>query len=134
MANTIATALLLDMVEAVQAKDAQRLFELLNKRMIIVNCIEDDVYLAQRYIAVLTAALEMLMEGSDRLQDRLTELDEMITVEQKEEIKRIALQKQLTFEQVIRDAIDAYLLQRQRERIGGHNDAQRGMECPTPQG
>lgn len=110
MANTIATALLLDMVEAVQAKDAQRLFELLNKRMIIVNCIEDDVYLAQRYIAVLTAALEMLMEGSDRLQDRLTELDEMITVEQKEEIKRIALQKQLTFEQVIRDAIDAYLL------------------------
>ncbi len=105
-----AIELLLDMVEAVQAKDTRRLFELLERRIIIANCIEGDVYLAQRYIAVLTAALEMLTEEVDSLQNRLAELDEMITEEQKEGIKRIALQRQVTFEQVVREAIDAYLL------------------------
>ena len=46
----------------------------------------------------------------------------MITKEQEEEIKCIALQKQITFEQVVRKAIDAYLLQCADENTGESND------------
>lgn len=47
----------------------------------------------------------------ERLSSRIAELEGMITLQQKEEIKRVALQKQFTFEQVVREALDAYLLQ-----------------------
>ena len=109
MTKEVAANLLLDMVEAIQAKDKGRFRELLSQKVAIKNAIMVDEYLKNKYIAVLTGALGMLMEEADRLPDRLTELDEMITLQQKEKIKRTALQRQVTFEQVVRDAIDAYL-------------------------
>jgi len=64
-----------------------------------------DEYLKDRYIALLEGAIKMF--DAD---DRITELEAMITEAQKERIKRIALQSQVTFEQVVRDSIDTYLL------------------------
>jgi hypothetical protein len=112
-----ATKLLLDMTDAIMAKDSERFRKLLSKKVIIINCIKDDKYLQERYIAVLTNALEFNIQRieeleveTERLCNKITELEAMITEEQKEKIKHTALQKQCTFEQVVRDAIDAYLL------------------------
>jgi len=99
-----ATKLLLDMTDAIMAKDTKRFRELLSKKVVFINCIKDDKYLQERYVAVLTSALEFNIQ-------QIEELEGMITEEQKERIKRTALQKQCTFEEVVRDAIDSYLLQ-----------------------
>ena len=99
-----AERLLLDMVEAIQSKDRERLRKLLGQKVVVKNCIMTDEYLTNRYIALLTSAIEEF-----EADDRITELDEMIPEQQKEGIKRIALQKQVTFEQVVREAIDEYL-------------------------
>ena len=105
MTKEVAANLLLDMVEAIQARDKDRFRELLSQKVAIKNAIMVDEYLKDKYIAVLTNAIEEF--DAD---DRIAELEAMITEEQKEEIKRIALQRQVTFEQIVREAIDAYLL------------------------
>jgi len=117
MTKEVAANLLLDMVEAIQAKDKDRFRELLSQKVAIKNAIMVDEYLKDKYIAVLTSAIEVSIQQieeleaeAERLCNRVTELEGMITGEQKERIKRTALQKQLTFEQVVREAIDAYLL------------------------
>lgn len=111
------TRLLLDMTDAIMAKDSERFRELLGKKVTIINCVKGDEYLQERYIAVLTSALEFniqqieeLEAKTERLCNRIAELEGMITEEQKERIKHTALQKQCTFEQVVREAIDAYLV------------------------
>ena len=104
MTKEVAANLLLDMTEAIMAKDKDRFRELLSQKVAIKNAIMVDEYLKDKYIAVLTNAIEEF--DAD---DRITELEAMITEEQKERIKRIALQRQVTFEQIVREAIDAYL-------------------------
>ena len=105
MTKEVAANLLLDMVEAIQTEDRERFKELLSQKVAIKNTIMVDEYLKDKYIAVLTNAI-----AEFDADDRITELEAMITEEQKERVKRIALRRQVTFEQVVRDAIEAYLL------------------------
>lgn len=56
-----AERLLLDMVEAIQAKDRERFRKLLGQKVVIKNCIMSNEYLKDRYIAVLTKGLEVFL-------------------------------------------------------------------------
>jgi len=47
----------------------------------------------------------------ERLRSRIAEMDRLLTEEQNTAIKRIAELRQLTFEEVVREAIDMYLEQ-----------------------
>ncbi len=112
--ETVATRMLLDMTEAIMEKDKDKLRELLSQKVAIKNAIMVDEYLKDRYIALLEGALKVNRQEFETeiecLHNRIAELERMITDEQKERIKRIALQRQVTFEQIVREAIDAYLL------------------------
>jgi len=67
-----ATKLLLDMTDAIIAKDTERFRELLSKKVITINCIKGDEYLQERYIAVLTNALEFNIQQIEELEGMIT--------------------------------------------------------------